>query len=303
VRGKAWADLIGNGLQITPDLYDILKSRNPPATKKDSGVSYPLSAMYIFRHASLLDDSAGKENSISIIKYDIPRTFTEDHRFQNTPAMTAALHHLLHVYARYRPDVGYVQGMSYVAAMCVYYMDEYTAFQTFSNILGRRMSFDFYRLRPEIVSVYTKTFDHFFKQYLPALFEHLQAEGVSSDMFLMDWTLTLFAKALPISVAARLWDVYVLDGDVFIIRASLGEQLSALCLLSSALPCAPSYIISYAYRWFVLWFLQAYCSCWSIDWKRVAQRVFCAYSTAYPCSSPPPTPTARAAGHWRGRHW
>jgi len=34
--------------------------------------------------------------------------------------------------------------------------------------------------------------------------------------------LTLFAKSLPIDIASRLWDVYLLEGDSFLFRAAIG---------------------------------------------------------------------------------
>lgn len=41
-------------------------------------------------------------------------------------------------------------------------------------------------------------------------------------MFILDWTLTLFSKALPLDVAARIWDGYMLLGELFIMQTSLG---------------------------------------------------------------------------------
>mmetsp|Transcript_20861 Transcript_20861/g.35143 ORF Transcript_20861/g.35143 Transcript_20861/m.35143 type:complete len:137 (+) Transcript_20861:1082-1492(+) len=34
--------------------------------------------------------------------------------------------------------------------------------------------------------------------------------------------MTIFSKTFPVDIAARLWDVYLLEGEVFIMRASLG---------------------------------------------------------------------------------
>jgi hypothetical protein len=53
-------------------------------------------------------------------------------------------------------------------------------------------------------------------------------------MYLLDWTLSLFAKALPLEITARLWDCYLLQGEVFVTIAALGllklyaKQLSCL---------------------------------------------------------------------------
>ncbi len=41
-------------------------------------------------------------------------------------------------------------------------------------------------------------------------------------MYLMDWHLSLFTKALPIEIAAKIWDVYLLEGEVYVLSVGLG---------------------------------------------------------------------------------
>ena len=98
--------------------------------------------------------------------------------------MAINLELILHAYACYRPDIGYVQGMSYIAAMVVYYMDEFSAFKCLANILARRMSFDFYQLDNSLIDEYTETFNFFFELRLPLLCEHFSSIGLSSSNYL-----------------------------------------------------------------------------------------------------------------------
>jgi hypothetical protein len=53
---------------------------------------------------------------------------------------------------------------------------------------------DFYRLKKFGFDAYVMCFDFFFKQHLPLLYVHMKNEGVTSEMYLMDWNLALFAK-------------------------------------------------------------------------------------------------------------
>jgi hypothetical protein len=101
---------------------------------------------------------------------------------------------VLKAYACYRADVGYVQGMSYIVSMLLLYMDELQAFQSLANLLCRRGNMDFYRLKKFAIDAYVMCFDFFFKQHLPLLYVHMKSEGVTSEMYLMDWNLSLFAK-------------------------------------------------------------------------------------------------------------
>jgi hypothetical protein len=41
-------------------------------------------------------------------------------------------------------------------------------------------------------------------------------------MFLMDWYLSVFTKALPLEVAAQVWDMYLYEGEVYMLCVALG---------------------------------------------------------------------------------
>lgn len=102
--------------------------------------------------------------------------------FHNDGPLAKNLEMILRTYACYRPDVGYVQGMSYLAATLVYYMDEFNAFKCLANILGRRMSFEFYQLKNDLIIQFAATFNFFFELHLPRLYKHFLAEDISSGM-------------------------------------------------------------------------------------------------------------------------
>jgi hypothetical protein len=42
---------------------------------------------------------------------------------------------ILETYSIFRPEIGYVQGMSFLAAMFLLYMDEFTSFRCLGTIL------------------------------------------------------------------------------------------------------------------------------------------------------------------------
>ncbi len=67
----------------------------------------------------------GKENTMDYIAQDLDRTFPTLAFFQEEGPMNEQLRAMLETYCFYRPDVGYVQGMSYMAAVLLLYMDPY----------------------------------------------------------------------------------------------------------------------------------------------------------------------------------
>ena len=62
------------------------------------------------------------------------------------------LHSVLAAYVCYRPDVGYVQGMSFIAAVLILNMDAPDAFVCFANLLNKPLHRAFFSLNQHVVS-------------------------------------------------------------------------------------------------------------------------------------------------------
>ncbi|CAG5120898.1 unnamed protein product, partial [Candidula unifasciata] len=131
------------------------------------------------------------------------------------------LHNLLGAYACYRPDVGYVQGMSFIAAILLLNMDVADAFVCFANLLNRPCQLAFFRMDENLMTAYYRTFEEFLKDCLPKLHMHFSSLSVTANLYLMEWVFLIYSKSLPLDVACRVWDVYFRDGEEFLFRTAL----------------------------------------------------------------------------------
>ncbi|KAE8590807.1 hypothetical protein XENTR_v10018211 [Xenopus tropicalis] len=216
IRGKVWSLAIGNELNITPELYEIFLSRakerwksfsetNSENENEDAG-------------ASLAD----REASLELIKLDISRTFPSLYIFQKGGPYHDLLHSILGAYTCYRPDVGYVQGMSFIAAVLILNLEEADAFIAFANLLNKPCQLAFFRVDHSMMLKYFAAFEVFFEENLPKLFFHFNAYSLTPDLYLIDWIFTLYSKSLPLDLACRVWDVFCRDGEEFLFRTALG---------------------------------------------------------------------------------
>ena len=57
---------------------------------------------------------------------------------------------------------------------------------------------------------------------MPDLFKHFETLDITTDLFLIDWLLTLYSKNIDIEIASRIWDNYMLDGEIFAIKTGIG---------------------------------------------------------------------------------
>ncbi|KAF4317711.1 hypothetical protein BBO99_00007961 [Phytophthora kernoviae] len=184
----------------------------------------------------------GREHTLALIDTDLPRTFPSLKLFNSSGPYYAFLLEVLETYACYRPDLGYIQGMSYLAAMLCLHMpqDRYLAFQCLANLMVNEHLFTFYLLDADLAGVYYSLFDTFLHTRHPRLHAHLKEIGVfSCSMYLMNWLQTLFLQVLPLELAARVFDNFLLDGTVFLFRTAMAiHELLAPELMAAEMDVA-----------------------------------------------------------------
>ncbi|XP_036192440.1 TBC1 domain family member 12 isoform X1 [Myotis myotis] len=214
VRGKVWSLAVGNELNITPELYEIFLSRAKERCKSLSETSSENDTEGV--------SIADREASLELIKLDISRTFPSLYIFQKGGPYHDVLHSILGAYTCYRPDVGYVQGMSFIAAVLILNLEEADAFIAFANLLNKPCQLAFFRVDHSMMLKYFATFEVFFEENLSKLFLHFKSYSLTPDIYLIDWIFTLYSKSLPLDLACRVWDVFCRDGEEFLFRTGLG---------------------------------------------------------------------------------
>ena len=238
VRGVVWPVLIGNASMVTPELYKIFETRanrfkhnkrkhNQLTLLSPKAAASATAADAIAEPAvtdSALDDLAafGKAGTISYIDTDLARTFPQLAFFQEECAMHDQLRSILYTFCFYRPDVGYVQGMSYMAAYLLLYMPPYKTFVCFANLLSSPFFHCFLKMNEQHTQLRYRFFLDLLHAHAPALSFHLSSIGVTPDLFLLEWCMTLYCKRLKLDVVGRVWDMYVVEGELAVYRVGVG---------------------------------------------------------------------------------
>ncbi len=220
LRSQVWSLLIGNRIMISKEIYkDYLQLAEKVYIEQKE------IALNIDKNTTkneLTSKEKKRTASIILIENDQRRTFPNLAFFHNSKDQERLVR-ILKVYACCRPDMGYVQGMSYVAGILLLILgSELETFTCFLNLMDSRNNVQFYQLDQSTIVRYTITFDYFFQSYLPDLYAHFSKVGVTSEMFLLDWNLTLFSKTLGLEAAVRFWDSFLCEGEVYIVRTAIG---------------------------------------------------------------------------------
>jgi len=143
--------------------------------------------------------------------------------YTTTPGGQAALRRVLRAYSYYDQDVGYCQGMNFIAGMFLTLMSEEEAFWLLVAVMHnepcnmRGMFGEGMRETHKVLYVGEKLLHH----YLPRLARHFDKEHIHVTMFATQWLLTLYTSSFKFDLVFRVWDAFLGEGWKIIYRVML----------------------------------------------------------------------------------
>ncbi|BDA47094.1 TBC1 domain family member 10A [Coccomyxa sp. Obi] len=168
--------------------------------------------------------ASSSEKELEIVR-DLSRTYPSHVYYQQRQGPgQRSLFNVLRAYSVYDRQVGYVQGMGFIAGLLLLYMCEEDAFWTLTALLKGAVHAPLEGLfRPglPLLQQYLFQFSRLVDEEVPRVGAHLRKEGVHPTMFCSHWFITLFAYTLPFDHLLRVWDVLFLEGPKIIFRVGL----------------------------------------------------------------------------------
>ncbi|KAD1326113.1 hypothetical protein E3N88_43017 [Mikania micrantha] len=152
---------------------------------------------------------------------DLPRTFP-GHPWLDTPEGHASLRRVLVGYSFRDSDVGYCQGLNYVAALLLLVMKtEEDAFWMLAVLLENVLVNDCYSSNLSGCHVEQRVFKDLLKKKCPRVHAHLEALDFDVSLVATEWFLCLFSKSLPSETTLRVWDVLFYEGAKVLLNMAL----------------------------------------------------------------------------------
>ena len=168
----------------------------------------------------------GAESSFIDIDVDLHRTFPQLAFFQAGCDMKDELRSILYTFCFYRPDVGYVQGMSYLAAFLLITLTQtHKTFICFANLINSNYFYTFLKMNNKRMNERYNLYLIILNDYCPNINSLLQTHGITPDMYALEWFMTLFCKKLNLDTVARVWDCYVLCGESIVYRVAVAIMM------------------------------------------------------------------------------
>ena len=159
------------------------------------------------------------------IEKDVDRTFPKHLQFADSDGQgQASLRRLLQWYAAIDSEVGYCQGMGFIAGLLLTYLEEKEAFYCFAAALLNPSPTplrDIYL--PDLGDAKRKlyVFGELGRQHLGALWVHLEDQKMHPTMYATEWLMTMFCRGFSFDLVTRVWDVYLSEGFKIVYRVAL----------------------------------------------------------------------------------
>ena len=237
VRGRIWMLCLGNIFSITKEYYQIqaINSKkildkyqkikeNNNKINNNSDIGNEINKENNNENNINKDEessSTDKEKSIIIIELDIERTFPYLGLFKGNSPMAEDLREILRVFVISRPDIGYIQGLSFIAGILLLNMDKFKSFISLMNLILNPIMLPFYKMNNELIQQRLQLFKQVFFFNLPELCEHFDELGMLPENYFLTWNMTLFAHDVNLELANRIWDVFMIEGVKAIYSAAV----------------------------------------------------------------------------------
>ncbi|XP_053295310.1 TBC1 domain family member 4 isoform X2 [Pleuronectes platessa] len=175
-------------------------------------------------YQDLLKQLTAQQHAILV---DLGRTFPTHQYFSaQLGAGQLSLYNLLKAYSLLDTEVGYCQGISFVAGVLLLHMSEEQAFDMLKFLmydLSIRRQY-----RPDMVSLQVQMYQlsRLLHDYHRELYNHFEEHEICPSLYAAPWFLTLFASQFPLGFVSRIFDFVFAQGTEAIFKV-------ALCLLSS----------------------------------------------------------------------
>nr|XP_056711620.1 TBC1 domain family member 1 [Euleptes europaea] len=170
-------------------------------------------------YKELLKQLTSQQHAILI---DLGRTFpTHPYFSAQLGAGQLSLYNILKAYSLLDPEVGYCQGLSFVAGVLLLHMAEEEAFKMLRFLMfdmGLRKQ---YRPDMTILQIQMYQLSRLLHDYHRDLYNHFEAHEIGPSLYAAPWFLTMFASQFPLGFVARVFDMLFLQGSEVIFKVTL----------------------------------------------------------------------------------
>ncbi|KAF2876098.1 rab-GTPase-TBC domain-containing protein [Massariosphaeria phaeospora] len=207
LRGNVWKQAIGNDLELTEQTFKVALDKAIKEIKQLGPAAFNGRHLLIAEHT---------KSVFPELKVFAPQVEDAPEQPLHQDLVNVCL-----AYSAYRPDVDSSSGVPAMAGLLLLNMSPADTFVTLSNLLNRPLPLSFLVNDPTATTAaYDSTLSALGKKF-PSLAVRLGTLRVEPYGYLYPMFSSLFCDRLPLEHAARIMDVYTVEGDKIAIRVAV----------------------------------------------------------------------------------
>ena len=166
--------------------------------------------LLLCQHELSTNPSSSFSKSTEEISRDLDRTFSTEHFAKGEGKIQ--LKNVLSALSFIRPEIGYCQGMNYIAGAFIHFFnDDECSFWIFLYLIDNCELSSLYLKNMPDYQIRLYQLNYFLDKYLSPLYQHFSTHQIDLDIFFSKWIITLFASYLPFSTLDKVLDVFLID--------------------------------------------------------------------------------------------
>ncbi|XP_075901236.1 ecotropic viral integration site 5 protein homolog isoform X3 [Nelusetta ayraudi] len=157
-----------------------------------------------------------------LIRRDIARTYPEHEFFKEKDSLgQEVLFNVMKAYSLVDREVGYCQGSAFIVGLLLMQMPEEEAFCVFVKLMQDYRLRELFKPSMAELGLCMYQFESMIQEQLPELHIHFQAQSFHTSMYASSWFLTIFLTSFPLTVATRIFDIFMCEGLEIVFRVGL----------------------------------------------------------------------------------
>ncbi|TGZ75563.1 hypothetical protein CRM22_000313 [Opisthorchis felineus] len=156
------------------------------------------------------------------IRRDIARTFPKHELFKDENGSgQERLFRVIKAYSVHDREVGYCQGSGFITGLLLMQLPELDAFAVLVQLMNEYRLREIYKPAMVELGVCMYQLEQLLAEHLPEIYTHFVSHSFAPSLYASAWFLTLFSTVLPITMATRVMDFFIIEGMHFIFRLAL----------------------------------------------------------------------------------